>query len=116
MHKKQRKQLNPAFAFRHVKDLYPIFWALSTSLVRTIEAQRDTETMVAVIEPNDWASRSTLDALGRAGLGRTFDAIQNPDNELTSAYRDLFHLSNLFEILLRLLEFVIPPVLVTSLP
>jgi cytochrome P450 len=25
-HKRQRKLLMPAFAFRHVKDLYPIFW------------------------------------------------------------------------------------------
>jgi cytochrome P450 len=25
-HKMQRKHLMPAFAFRHVKDLYPVFW------------------------------------------------------------------------------------------
>lgn len=26
-HKRQRKGLMPAFTFRHVKDLYPVFWA-----------------------------------------------------------------------------------------
>lgn len=26
-HKFQRKHLMPAFAFRHVKDLYPVFWS-----------------------------------------------------------------------------------------
>ena len=28
-HKMQRKNLMPAFAFRHVKDLYPLFWEKS---------------------------------------------------------------------------------------
>src|SRR5712664_3402378 len=26
-HKRQRRHLMPAFGFRHVKDLYPIFWS-----------------------------------------------------------------------------------------
>ncbi|TLS26501.1 hypothetical protein PpBr36_05308 [Pyricularia pennisetigena] len=35
-HKAQRRNLNPAFAFRHVKDLYPIFWAKSREAVEAM--------------------------------------------------------------------------------
>ena len=36
-HRIQRKNLMPAFSFRHVKDLYPIFWSKSCELVATIQ-------------------------------------------------------------------------------
>ncbi|TLD20332.1 hypothetical protein PspLS_08493 [Pyricularia sp. CBS 133598] len=38
-HKAQRRNLNPAFAFRHVKDLYPIFWAKSREAVQAMTAK-----------------------------------------------------------------------------
>ena len=36
-HRIQRKKLMPAFSFRHVKDLYPVFWSKSRELVETIQ-------------------------------------------------------------------------------
>ena len=36
-HRMQRKNLMPAFSFRHVKDLYPVFWSKSCELVETIQ-------------------------------------------------------------------------------
>ena len=36
-HRIQRKNLLPAFSFRHVKDLYPVFWSKSCELVETIQ-------------------------------------------------------------------------------
>ncbi|KAK3301159.1 cytochrome P450 [Chaetomium fimeti] len=97
-HKLQRKNLLPAFAFRHIKDLYPVFWAKSREGVQAITeailedaAQRgDAERNTAVIEAGSWASRITLDIIGVAGLGRDFDAIKNPNNRLTQAYARIF--------------------------
>src|SRR5262249_34299495 len=72
-HKIQRRNLMPAFAFRHVKDLYPIFWSKgresALAMARAIEqdAARTPETKgKAAMEVGSWASRATLDIIGLA--------------------------------------------------
>ncbi|KAI0432481.1 cytochrome P450 [Xylaria sp. FL1042] len=91
-HKVQRKNLMPAFAFRHVKDLYPIFWEKTREIVQAmtkhIAADND-QSASAVIEVGEWASRVTLDIIGVAGLGRDFGAIQDHTSELNQVYRRL---------------------------
>ena len=94
-HKKQRKDLMPAFAFRHVKELYPIFWSKSSELIQALIVHSETgylesEKPSASIDVKDWASRATLDIIGLAGLGRDFDSIKNPDNELIRTYKKIF--------------------------
>lgn len=39
VHKVQRKNLLPSFAFRHIKDLYPLFWEKSCDGVRAMTRQ-----------------------------------------------------------------------------
>lgn len=56
----------PAFSFRHVKDLYPVFWAKSLEMVKAIATQVEASGAVDV-EVNGWASRGTLDIIGLAG-------------------------------------------------
>ncbi|KAI1334015.1 cytochrome P450 [Xylariaceae sp. FL0016] len=100
-HKIQRKNLMPAFAFRHIKDLYPVFWGKSREVVQAMTkditsqaSQSSLEIEKAekstVIEVGMWASRVTLDIIGIAGLGRDFGAIKNPDTELNQTYQHLF--------------------------
>ncbi|EPS32247.1 hypothetical protein PDE_07207 [Penicillium oxalicum 114-2] len=93
-HKKQRKLLMPAFLHRHIKDLYPIFWdksvALAQVLRENISLSRDDSTHV--FDVGDWLARATLDILGAAGLGEEFDTLHHPDNEICSAYRNVFEL------------------------
>ncbi|KAK3906848.1 cytochrome P450 [Staphylotrichum tortipilum] len=97
-HKMQRRNLLPAFAFRHVKDLYPLFWAKSREGVEAMTEQilkeaaqgPDPESQTGVIEVGNWASRITLDIIGVAGLGCDFDAIRNPENPLSEAYARIF--------------------------
>ncbi|KAK7952467.1 Cytochrome P450 [Apiospora aurea] len=108
-HKVQRKNLMPAFAFRHIKDLYPVFWQKSREAVQAMTQEliegvnklaaaqnggtgvkSSTRKGWASFEVSEWASRATLDIVGVAGLGRDFGAIHNPDNELSSRYRVLF--------------------------
>ncbi|KAL2128934.1 hypothetical protein VTI74DRAFT_8458 [Chaetomium olivicolor] len=120
-HKMQRRNLLPAFAFRHIKDLYPVFWDKAREGVQAMTEQvlRDAKEVnsekTAVIEAGNWASRITLDIIGLAGLGRDFDAIKNPDNPLTAAYARIFKPSRQAQ-LLQLLSVIIPPKIVAWLP
>lgn len=88
----------PAFAYRHVKDLYPIFWEKSTKLVNGLmsvarkEGKESVESIndAAIVEISGWAKRVTLDIIGVAGMGHDFDAIDNPDTKINVTYRNVF--------------------------
>ncbi len=126
-HRMQRKNLMPAFAFRHIKDLYPVFWSKARESVQFMTEQilldaarlpaaggrgeRDT----AVLEINNWASRATLDIIGVAGLGRDFLAIRDPDNLVIKTYTALFKPSRQAQYL-ALLNLFLPNWLVGRLP
>jgi cytochrome P450 len=116
-HKMQRKNLMPAFAFRHIKDLYAVFWNKSCEAIQamTVEVKAKergeipsqpfvdksdnaneplpvpvAEKGVAYMEAMEWASRATLDIIGTAGLGQNFGAIQDPNTVLNRTYRSVF--------------------------
>ncbi|TGJ79124.1 hypothetical protein E0Z10_g9648 [Xylaria hypoxylon] len=127
-HKIQRKNLMPAFAFRHIKDLYPVFWSKTREVVQamtkdiladaanqpiTPDAEKAQKT--AVMEVGSWASRVTLDIIGIAGLGRDFGAIKDPKSELNETYRQVFMPSKQAQIL-GLLGQMVPEWLITRLP
>ncbi|KAK4128241.1 cytochrome P450 [Parathielavia appendiculata] len=122
-HKVQRKNLLPAFAFRHIKDLYPVFWdkaregvqALTEHIMQDAAQSTDSEKQTAVVEIGSWASRMTLDIIGVAGLGRDFDAIKNPNNRLTQAYGHVFRPSRQARFL-QLLSVLMSPKVVAWLP
>jgi cytochrome P450 len=81
----------PAFSFRHIKDLYPIFWGKSQEMTNriaaTIKASPDAS---SVIDIREWASRATLDIIGVAGMGKDFDSLSDPENELYKTYQAIF--------------------------
>ncbi|KAK1600029.1 cytochrome P450 [Colletotrichum navitas] len=132
-HKVQRKNLMPAFAFRHVKDLYPLFWSKACEGVEAIteavhaeaangppEGLSDPEKAAlgpdtAVLEIGSWASRTTLDIIGMAGMGRDFGAIRDPSNPLAQTYKQVFKPSRQAR-LLTLLGMLLPGPLVHHLP
>ena len=101
-HRIQRKNLMPAFAFRHIKDLYPVFWEKAREAVHEMTAQVKSqeearladETSVSkkdnVLEVGEWASRTTLDIIGIAGMGQDFGSIRDPDALLSRTYRKVF--------------------------
>lgn len=82
-HKTQRKNLMPAFAFRHVKNIYPIFWKKGRELVECLSDANTTKGSSSPNEKSDqdeketprqhedgalevgsWTSRATLDIIG----------------------------------------------------
>ncbi|KAF1831638.1 cytochrome P450 [Decorospora gaudefroyi] len=115
-HKRQRKLLMPAFNFRHVKDLYPIFWSKSQEMTSQISATiKSSPDASSVIEVRDWASRATLDIIGVAGMGKDFDSITNPENELFETYRKIFG-SNRGAQILQLVLQMLPHWVAVNLP
>ncbi|KAI1042820.1 hypothetical protein LB505_001174 [Fusarium chuoi] len=73
--------MNPAFAPKNIKALYPLFWDKTREMVERITADK-----LETVEVVEWASRITLDLIGVAGLGRDFCAIQNAKNEMVKTY------------------------------
>lgn len=81
----------PAFAFRHIKDLYPVFWSKSREMTDAIFQHLKSDPHAnSVVEIREWSSRATLDLIGVAGMGQDFHAIADPSNELYVTYRNIF--------------------------
>ncbi|KAI9847987.1 MAG: hypothetical protein M1838_000686 [Thelocarpon superellum] len=121
-HKIQRRNLQPAFAFRHIKDLYPVFWSKTQefidALTQTVTEEARSENgspPSAVVEMPDWCSRVTLDIIGLAGFGKDFGAIKDPNAELAATYRKVFRLGG-GEKIWRLMFLLIPFWLLSRLP
>lgn len=91
-HKFQRKNLMPAFSYRHIKDLYPIFWNKSTEMAKLIRREVESRgtNEDSCITVRTYASRATLDIIGLAGMGHDFDSLQNPNNRLYKSYQKIF--------------------------
>ncbi|RAL16318.1 cytochrome P450 [Aspergillus homomorphus CBS 101889] len=87
-HKHQRKNLMPAFSYRHIKNLYPTFWSKSIEMVRCIEddLRSREDPSDNVIRVATWSSRATLDIIGLAGMNRDFNSLRDPTNELARQY------------------------------
>ncbi|PNS14191.1 Cytochrome P450 94C1 [Sphaceloma murrayae] len=94
-HKKQRKNLSPAFNFRHVKDLYSTFWGKAVELIERVHddianPSPDHTREAHVREVGDYTSRATLDIIGVAGMGQDFGSIADPGNALSQVYKTVF--------------------------
>jgi cytochrome P450 len=114
-HKFQRKHLAPTFSFRHIKELYPIFWQKATDLVGRVTAEihenpvtlgEGEKMMGGVVEVNHWANKVTMDIIGVAGmdffssvakfrssfipgLGREVNSLYTTDDELVHNYEEI---------------------------
>lgn len=128
-HKIQRKHLLPAFAFRHIKELYPIFWAKSRQLAEGITAEVKSKAAVAgtedgsekaanataFVEMPPWLSRCTLDMIVEAGFGAKSSALENPETELVQTYNRIFTFTTTDKVL-GLLGVFVPNWILRSLP
>jgi cytochrome P450 len=85
-HRFQRRHIQPAFSFRHIRDLYAVMWLKSVAMVEQINHEvLETET----IEMYEWSSKATLDIIGIAALGREFNVIKNTEDELVQCYKQI---------------------------
>ncbi len=72
----------PAFSFRQIKNLYPVFWGKSVEMAEAI-AHEINVTGTSHVEVNGWASRSTLDIIGLAGSRSPVPALRAMSNPVT---------------------------------
>lgn len=113
----------PAFAFRHIKDLYPIFWSKSIELVSALADQIASSHQSAdeklpasaTVDMHIWAKSTALDILGIAELGQDLGGIQNPEVELSRVYQKILSPSKEFSLLYRL-SWILPPWILNRLP
>ena len=116
----------PAFAYRHIKDLYPVFWGKSCEMVDALMAEitkpnKDSDDDEkspkdnSVIEIGGWGSRAALDIIGVAGMDYDFKAIENPDTELNATYRSVFQQTRSGQII-SMLSMFLPQLIVRAIP
>lgn len=89
-HKRQRKLLQPSFNFRHIQELYSLFWNTSKELVQCIRKTVSESGSDRVIDIQSWFARATLDIIGSAGFGLHFNSLKYPHSDLVSRYRIMF--------------------------
>ena len=90
-HVVQRKALTPAFSITSIRSLMPVFWAKSLHMAKLWEDDMKAEGAKSkCFEVLDWLNRTTLDIIGKAGLGTDIDSLDNPMTPLRDAYRRCF--------------------------
>lgn len=98
-HKFLRKNTQPAFTPRHIKNLYPMMWNKALVMADAIEEIIKHRPSEGRIENDDihtgtcdmchWATRVSLDIIGQAGLGHDFNSLKNSDDQLSRDYETL---------------------------
>lgn len=112
-HKFQRKHVSPAFSFRHIKDLYPIFWSKAVELVKCVAHEADENE--GVVEVNHWSNKVTMDIIGVAGLGRNFDTLKTSNDPLLQNYEEILEPTT-EKVAFFMCNLVFPPWLISKLP
>ncbi|KAI1793796.1 cytochrome P450 [Ganoderma leucocontextum] len=80
-HKRQRKLLNPVFSSSHLRDMSHIFYKVAHKVRGAISARVPVGGTAEVQDVNGWMARTTLEILGQAGLGYSFDNFVEGSND-----------------------------------
>ncbi|KAF4594414.1 Cytochrome P450 4V2 [Ophiocordyceps camponoti-floridani] len=110
-HKLQRRILNPAFSLKHIRQMYPAFWAKGdeSALAMAVDSG-------GAIDVHSKAVCLGLDIMGVTAMGLDFGAVGNENLSLVQAYSQLMAWSVWQDGLLILLQMVMPKRLVSRLP
>jgi cytochrome P450 len=113
-HKHHRKHITPAFHFRHIKELYPVFWSKSIEFCDAVKATlMDDKTKT--LEIGHYSTQVTLDIIGLAGLGRDIGSLRDSEDELIQNYEEILEPSTEKAVYF-LLHLIFPGWLIESLP
>jgi len=97
-HKRQRRVAAPAFSIQNMRAFVPLIFNKGEELkdrwmgLVQEQAVKDTQKNPTGLQLDvcHWVSRATFDVIGLAGFDYHLNAIQNEDNELLKAYKDMF--------------------------
>ncbi|KAJ2998466.1 hypothetical protein NUW58_g301 [Xylaria curta] len=122
-HKLQRKTLLPAFAYRHIKDLYGLMWDISSyaiaPLTEAVAAASKADRQPYIVDIHEWSSKVTLDIIFVAGIGQDIDSVRNQDSNyrtLRRIYKAVFAQSIQDTILFVLRFWILPAWLMPYVP
>ncbi|TDL16040.1 cytochrome P450 [Rickenella mellea] len=88
-HKRQRKMLNPIFSAKHMRSLTPLFYKITREL-GDILAEKVKGKKCVTVNMLDWMSRISLEIVGQAGMGYSFEVFDERDqNEYAHCVREL---------------------------
>ncbi|KAG6909596.1 hypothetical protein DXG01_016635 [Tephrocybe rancida] len=107
-HRQQRKVMNPAFGPAQIRELNDIFLMKSEQLRDMWVANIAESGGIGRIDILSWLSKTTLDIIGLAGFNYKFDAINDNQNELNSAFSTIFHAGTSMPIVLMIKAFFPP--------
>ena len=110
----QRKSIMPAFRFRHIKELYPVFWGKSMEFCAVVKRDLGVQPD-SVLDVCYYATRVTLDIIGIVGMGRDLGSLYNKDDELAKNYQEILEPTP-EKVLYYLTNVILPPWLVRKLP
>lgn len=113
-HKHHRKLIMPAFHFRNIKELYPVFWSKSLELCNIVRAAIR-EDPLKVHEMGHYSTQVTLDIIGLAGLGREIGSLHNGEDELITTFEEILEPTT-EKVVYFLLHILFPPWLIGALP
>ncbi|EJD37738.1 cytochrome P450 [Auricularia subglabra TFB-10046 SS5] len=90
-HRDQRRILNPAFGFSHIRDMTEIFLDKSALLREVLTNKCIDAGGTARIDVLDWLSKATLDIIGKAGFDYEFDTLNENGamDELAKAFDEV---------------------------
>lgn len=114
VHRHHRKQIMPAFHFRQIKELYPVFCAKSVEFCNVLRAALADEAS-KVVEIGHYSTQVTLDIIGLAGLGRDVASLRSGEDELAKTYEEVLEPTNEKAVWF-LLHLVFPQRLIAMLP
>lgn len=113
-HKHHRKQIMPAFHFRHIKELYPVFWAKSIEFCNAVKASLADDAS-KILEIGHYSTQVTLDIIGLAGLGRDIASLRSSEDELVKNYEEILEPTSEKAIYF-ICHLLFPPRLIAMLP
>ncbi|TFK81801.1 cytochrome P450 [Polyporus arcularius HHB13444] len=99
-HRRQRKLLNPVFSVAHLRNMTHIFYSVAHKVQVALKSRLPEDGAAEVVDMNGWNGRTTLEMLGQAGLGYSFDNfIDESSDEYGEALKMFFPTLNLVQLL-----------------
>lgn len=121
-HKQQRKLFLPPFAPKHIRDLYPVFWAKACEVTHVmaetiskeengVEKEKDKNG----IEIGEWAARVALDIITLSAMGKDFGSVSDAHAPLAKVYHAVLQ-PTLGHVVVAILKNFFPARVVEALP
>ncbi|KAI0359045.1 cytochrome P450 [Trametes cingulata] len=95
-HRRQRKMLNPVFSTKHLREMTPLFYEIihktrDAIKTRVLAGAQGAKGGAVELDMLSWMGRTTLEVLGQAGLGYSFDPLtEDVADDFATAVKEFF--------------------------